>query len=81
MRVDVSLFAVARQLAGTNLLHLELPSDATIADVRNQLLEQVPDLEPMIDQLRFAVDQDYVGLSAKIKPGARIACIPPVSGG
>jgi len=81
MRVDVSLFAVARQLAGASQLQLELPPEATVADLRDRLVEQVPGLEPMSSQLRFAVDQDYVDPTVKIKPGAQIACIPPVSGG
>ena len=81
MRVDVNLFAVARQLAGTSRLQLELPPEATVADLRDRLIQQVPGLEPMTDQLRFAVDQDYVDSTVKIKPDAQIACIPPVSGG
>ncbi len=33
------------------------------------------------DKLRFAINEDYVGESATIKPGDRLAIFPPVTGG
>jgi molybdopterin converting factor small subunit len=81
MIVRVQLFAAARDLAGAGSIELELPSDATIAVLRRELIARVPALAPLDQHLLFAVDAEYASAETKIPPGATIACIPPVSGG
>ena len=81
MNVRVRLFAVARQLAGRDVLELELPERSTIADVRQGLAAEVPDLAPLAAHMAFAMDSQYVRDDAVVGPGADVACIPPVSGG
>jgi molybdopterin converting factor subunit 1 len=81
VKVSVQLFAVAKQLAKRANVEIELPPQATVADVRAALLAQVPELAGMARQLRFAVDEEYVPDHASISERSRIACIPPVSGG
>jgi molybdopterin converting factor subunit 1 len=79
--VSVRLFAVARQLAGRESIELELPADATIAELRAQLAAEVPDLSSVLPHVLFAIGSDYARDSERISEGAQIACIPPVSGG
>ncbi len=42
LRVDLKLFAVARQRAGAHSLTLELPDAATVADLKAALAEACP---------------------------------------
>ena len=81
MKVRVRLFAVARQVAGRDSVELDLPEGATIAQLREQLGAQVPQLSGIVAQMMFAVDVQYANDQTRIPPGADVACIPPVSGG
>jgi molybdopterin converting factor subunit 1 len=79
--VQVKLFAGASQLAGHSAVRLELAQDASVADLRRELLARYPQLVPLDPQLRFAVDRDYAAEDDPIRAGQEIAAIPPVSGG
>ena len=81
MIVHLRLFAVARQLAGSDQLELELPTGATIGDLRRALLARVPALAPMAGHLLFAVDAEYASDATALSATSDVACIPPVSGG
>jgi len=79
--IKVRLFAVAKQLAGSETIELNLPVGATIADARRALSERVPALAPLMPNLMFALRCNYAADSARIEAGDELACIPPVSGG
>lgn len=81
MKIEVKLFAVARQLAKSESISLELPSGAKVGDVRSALLQEVPALTSIAPMLLFAVNQDYAGDDKVLPADADVACIPPVSGG
>ena len=81
MRVEVRLFAAARQRAGRPTLDLELPEPATVAALKRALAAACPALAPLVASLRIAVDSEYAADDAPIPPGAEVAAIPPVSGG
>lgn len=81
MRVTVKLFAAARDLAGTDQLAVELPKEATIGELREQMCQACPALAPLLAQVIFAVDAAYAADDATVSPDTEIACIPPVSGG
>lgn len=81
MRLTVQMFAVARDLAGSPTVELDVPAGATIATVRAALVERVPTLGPLTKHLLFAVNADYAQDTTVVSEGAEVACIPPVSGG
>ena len=81
MKVSVRLFAVARQLAQTDVVEIELQEGATVADVRAILAQRLPALGAVLPRMLVAVDSDYAVDETMIRPGAEVACIPPVSGG
>jgi len=79
--VQLKMFAVARQLAGQDVVELTLPEGARVADLRGCLAEKYPELADLSDHLMFAIDTEYVSNDTEIPVGAEVACIPPVSGG
>jgi molybdopterin converting factor subunit 1 len=81
VNVSVRLFAVARELAGRELVELELPEGSTIAELRTHLAEAVPDLAAVLPHVLFAVESEYASDGQLVPEGRQIACIPPVSGG
>ena len=52
-----------------------------VADLREALGEQVPQLRPILANLLVAVGTDYATDATPLDPTAEIACFPPVSGG
>ena len=81
MRIDVRLFAVARQRIGSATLAVDLPEHATVADLRRSLAESAPALADILPKLMIAVDSEYADDDRELSPGSEVAIIPPVSGG
>jgi MoaE-MoaD fusion protein len=82
VELTVLLFAAARERVGLSRLTLPLASaQATVEDVLAELARRHPQLVPLLPHLRVAVDQEFVGRSARVRPGAELALIPPVAGG
>ena len=81
MRVRVKLFAAARQQVGQDVVQVELPESATIADLREQLAGQFPALQSGASHLLFAVNHQYATDDVSLAADAEIAGFPPVSGG
>ncbi|MEX0585533.1 MAG: MoaD/ThiS family protein [Pirellulales bacterium] len=81
MQINVRLFARARDLAGAQSVSMELTEGATVADLRRELLNVKPALEPLAGTLLVAVGSEYAADTQILSPGADVACFPPVSGG
>jgi len=81
MKIDVQLFAAARELVGKSPVSVELPDGATVADLRSQLVEKTPNLKSLAAILFVAVNNQYAGDSQVLTVNDSIACFPPVSGG
>lgn len=81
MNLNVKLFARARDLAGAGLIAVELPNTANVAQLRQALLVQHPQLAPVVANLLVAVGTDYATDETVLGPQSDIACFPPVSGG
>lgn len=80
MSVTVLLFASYADALGTTSLSLDLPAEATVADVLAELR-----LRPGADRLPpaplVAVNQQYARLSTRLHANDEVAVIPPVAGG
>jgi sulfur-carrier protein len=81
MKVRVRLFAAAKDLAGRDVLPLEVAAPATIADIRTALLAAAPALANIVPHALWAVDTQYALESTRVTEQSEIALIPPVSGG
>ena len=76
MQVRVRLFAALRERAGTAEVELELPEGARVRDALARF-GAIAEGIPMV----MAVNQEYAGPEAELRPGDELALIPPVSGG
>jgi molybdenum cofactor cytidylyltransferase len=79
--VQVRFFALARERAGRSEMDIELAGGSRVSDLRAEIARRVPELAPLMKNVMIAVDEEYADDDAPVKPGARIAVIPPVSGG
>jgi molybdopterin synthase catalytic subunit len=74
MLVSVRLFAGLRERAGSAHVEVELPDDATVADLLATM-----ELPPR--SCVAAINREYADGDARIGPGDEVALVPPVSGG
>jgi sulfur-carrier protein len=81
MKVEVRLFARARDAAGAERVSVELPKDARVGDLRAALVARCPQMAPFARNLLVAVGTEYADDATLLSPHSEIACFPPVSGG
>ena len=81
MAATVLLFASVAEKAGVRKLDIEVRPGATVASVREQVIERFPQLRDFVPTLMYALDEEYVRDTALVCDGATVALIPPVSGG
>jgi len=74
MVVSVRLFAGLRERAGSAHVDVDLPDDATVADLLAAM-----ELAPR--SCVAAINREYADPAARIAPGDEVALVPPVSGG
>jgi molybdopterin synthase catalytic subunit len=79
--VNVRLFAGLHDMIGKRDIVLDLPSGATIGDLRDRLGEEYPIVQPFLTTLVCAVDEEYVPSEHVLREGDDVALIPPISGG
>jgi molybdopterin converting factor subunit 1 len=81
VKINVLLFATARQAAGTARLELDLPEGATVAEARRALAKQLPALAPRLPACAIAVELEIANEIQPLHAGCELAVLPPVSGG
>jgi len=81
MEISLRLFASLHDLVGARQLRLELEDGATIEDLKMRLSADYPAVQPVLDRVVFAINDEYVAFNERLSAGAEVAAIPPVSGG
>jgi molybdopterin converting factor subunit 1 len=82
MEVEVRLFAMLRERAGSESVTVELADGATVRDAidavgRRSGMGELIARMPVV----MAVNREYASEDAPLGPGDELALIPPVSGG
>ena len=80
MTVSVLLFARYREAAGAPSIEVEVPVNATLADVWAQVRVRIPSLRSDESPL-FSCDRAYARRDRVLTGREEIALFPPVSGG
>jgi sulfur-carrier protein len=75
------LFARLRDLAGCDSVTVEVPSPATVGELRRAISTRVAVLVDWLPRCAIAVDGEYAEDSTVIPPNCELAILPPVSGG
>jgi molybdopterin converting factor subunit 1 len=81
MIIRTRFFAAHRERLGTDRLEVELPDQATVADLVDDVVRRYPDLATLLRNARFAVNREYLPATTVLQPGDEVAFIPPVAGG
>jgi molybdopterin converting factor small subunit len=80
MSVTVLLFATYADALGAQSVSLDLPPEATVADVLAEIGRR-PGGEQLPPSPLVAVNQRYAAVTAPVRSGDEVALIPPVAGG
>ncbi len=81
MLIRLLLFGRLKDLAGRERDSLELPEQATVADLLECYAARAPRLREYVPLMAVAVNQEYAGRDARLNDADEVALIPPVSGG
>jgi molybdopterin converting factor subunit 1 len=78
-RIEVRLFAAAREAAGADAVVVE--AGASTAGAVLEALSARPDLGAIARRSRLAVNQRFARPEDPVRPEDEVVLIPPVSGG
>ncbi len=81
MRIEVRLFAQARERVGSGSARLELPDGSRVSDALGMLERVYPALAELRPHLALAVDGTLARVGDPLVDGCELALLPPVSGG
>ena len=86
MQVSVQLFGAFRQFQSEAQLQLDVPGDATVRDVRQAIANHAAAHWPgfpvgLLQVSALASEEAILDGAATVSDGARLAVLPPVSGG
>ena len=79
MRINVMLFAGARERVSSDAIALDVPAQTTLSRLRDLMDEEVPALRGLPG--RWAVNLEFAPADYVVKAEDELAWIPPVSGG
>jgi molybdopterin synthase catalytic subunit len=79
--VKVLFFANLRDVTGKDMVDISLGNNASIADLKLELVKKIPELETYLPTILIAVNHEYAIEDDQIPDGAEVALFPPVSGG
>lgn len=81
MQITVQFFSQLRDLAGVGERTVNLPEEATVADLLAELYREYPPLEKWNDRILVGAGVDFVRRDYRLRSGESIAIMPPVQGG
>jgi len=81
MRVRVLFFGGLKDIAEKSSDSLDLADGASVRDLLKHYSLEFPRMREAMASLAVAVNQEYAGPEAVLKPGDEVALLPPVSGG
>ncbi|HEY6194818.1 MAG TPA: MoaD/ThiS family protein [Candidatus Eisenbacteria bacterium] len=81
MRIEIRLFAQARERVGSGQARLELPDGSRVSDALALLERAYPGLAELRPHLAVALDGTLARTGDALAEGCELALLPPVSGG
>jgi MoaD family protein len=81
MKVRVEFYSQLRDLAGIAELNVDLPAEATVADLLEKIYKKAPALRSHDKSILVGAGVEFVDRNYKLKAGDEISIMPPVQGG
>lgn len=81
MQIQIEPYGPARHWLGQDIIELSLDDGLCVADVARVLADHYPEFADQAQRCAFALRNGIVSATQPLYDGARLAVIPPVSGG
>jgi molybdopterin converting factor subunit 1 len=81
MRIKIMFFATLRDYVNAKTIEVDVPSDITVAGLKELLVKSYPKMVPAQNSIMAAINREYAADEQVIPLNAEIALFPPVSGG
>jgi molybdopterin synthase catalytic subunit len=81
MQIKVRYFASLREVVGQNEELLELPEQASVTTIREELGRRYPALKAILERCIYAVNRVYVPADTALQAQDELVFIPPMGGG
>ncbi|MGH2725247.1 MAG: molybdenum cofactor biosynthesis protein [Actinomycetota bacterium] len=81
MKIRVRMFGALAERTGRDREELDLPEEATAAEVLRVVGERHPDVAAILERISVAVNLEVVPLQRRVAAGDEVALLPPVAGG
>jgi molybdopterin converting factor subunit 1 len=81
VKLNVLYFATLRDKAGVREEQFEIASNATLADLKHQIIDRHPEIAQAMETSTYAVNRELAIDNQELQDGDEIALFPPVSGG
>jgi len=81
MKVTVLFFATLKDRAQRNRLEVDLPTDASLGDLKTRLAADLPGLAPALPTALASINHEFAFPANPLHDGDEVGFFPPVSGG
>ncbi len=81
MKIKVLYFSSLKDKLEKQTEEIDLPENSTVQNLISILKEKYPNISDSLDNVMFALNEEYVDKDSPLKDGDTVALIPPVSGG
>jgi molybdopterin converting factor small subunit len=81
MQISVKLYYHLKEKAGTGEIHLDIPDQSNIGDIKKTLELQFPQLRTHLANVMILMDKKIVLDDDRITEGAEVSFLTPVGGG
>ncbi len=79
--VTVNLFYLLKEKAGTGQIDFNMTDDATIRDLKQQLIKRYPGLQPYLDNIMVLINRKIALDEDRIPENAQVSFLTPIGGG
>lgn len=79
--ITVNLYYHLKEKAGTNIIHIDIPKDSTMWDLKRSLTTIYPALESQLDNILMLINQKIAVDEDKIPQDAQVSFLTPIGGG
>ncbi len=81
MELQIRLFATLKDRMGREVISVQIPEGASVADLLKTVAETYPALRPYLPSAVVAINHEFAFPEDLVRPGDEVALFPPVSGG
>ncbi len=81
MEIQIRLFATLKDRIGREIISVQIPDGASVADLLQAVAETYPALQPYLSSTVVAINHEFAFPEDGLRPGDEVALFPPVSGG